>query len=137
MVMPILPCEAAVVPAQRHARVYSPEPARTKPPRRSGSPLPWGGTSMKLPTLVECRDHFQRSQTGEAILVNAEPDFGVRQPGISPLGDEQERVGVAVVAELHEKIGLVQTAPLLAAQRAPARGRTPLPRAGSVTLPTQ
>src|SRR2546422_1710925 len=36
-VMAILPCEAAVVPAQRHARVYSPEPTRTKPIRRSAA----------------------------------------------------------------------------------------------------
>ena len=39
---------------------------------------------MKFPTLVGCRDNFQWGQAGEAILVNAEPDFGVRQPGISP-----------------------------------------------------
>ena len=72
---------------------------------------------MKFPTLVGCRDNFQWGQAGEAILVNAEPDFGVRQPGISPLRDEQERLGAAVVAELHEKIGLVQTALLLAAHK--------------------
>ena len=35
--MAILRCEAAVVPAQRHARVYSPEPTRTKPIRRSAA----------------------------------------------------------------------------------------------------
>ena len=50
-------------------------------------------------------------------VLDAEPDLGDRQPGFSPLRDEQQGLGVAVVAELHEEIGLVQTATLLAARK--------------------
>src|SRR2546425_4028482 len=105
-VMAILPCEAAVVPAQRHARVYSSESARTKPPtapcRSQGgrpgvecfllpaltrgaairSTPPLAEPSVKLPALPGCLDNFQWSQADEAILVNAEPDFGDRPASV-------------------------------------------------------
>jgi len=43
---------------------------------RSTPPL--AEPSVKLPALPGCLDNFQRSQADEAILVNAEPEFGDR-----------------------------------------------------------
>src|SRR2546428_1305220 len=78
-VMAILPCEAAVVPAQRHARVYSSESARTKPPsapcQSQGSP-PCGMPRAGLGRLVVFlrRDELEPPQDRKSTRLNSSHD---------------------------------------------------------------
>src|SRR2546422_8385956 len=88
-VMAILPCEAAVVPAQRHARVYSSESARTKPPtapcRSQGGP-PCGMPRAGLGCLVVFlrRDELERPHKAvhdDIVARDAGAALDERRPG--------------------------------------------------------
>ena len=72
----------------------------------------------------------ERHEARQAIGVDPYAHLWDGKPGVRRLGQEEERLSLSVVAELHEEVGLVAPTPLRAARERVAHAVEPFARQG-------